>query len=83
MHVVCMVARYQFDLKESHIIFVKRIFRYLKGTMDYGLWHPKKDDFMLCAYIDVDWAGDVCKEAKVCENASYANLERTILQIST
>ncbi|GLJ26668.1 hypothetical protein SUGI_0518970 [Cryptomeria japonica] len=38
MHVVSMVARYQVDLKEIHVTDVKRIFRYLKGTMNYGLW---------------------------------------------
>ncbi|GLJ05329.1 hypothetical protein SUGI_0016200 [Cryptomeria japonica] len=59
MHVVCMAARYQVDLKESHVTVVKRIFRYLKGTLDYSLWYPRNDDFMLCAYTDVDWVGDV------------------------
>lgn len=54
MHVVCMVAIYQVDLKESHVIVVKRIFKYLKGTVDYGLWYPKSDDFMLCAYTDAN-----------------------------
>lgn len=59
MHVVCMAARYQVDLKESHVTVAKRIFKYLKGTMDYGLWYPRNDDFMLCSYTDADWAGDV------------------------
>lgn len=59
MYDVCMAARYQVDLKESHVTVIKRIFRYLKGTMDYGLWYPKKDDLMLCDYTDADWEGDV------------------------
>lgn len=59
MDVVCMATRYQDDPKESHVIAVKRIFRYLKGTMDYGLWYPKNDDFMLCAHADADWDSDV------------------------
>ena len=37
MQAVGMVARYQANPKESHIAAVKRIFRYLKGTMEFGL----------------------------------------------
>ncbi|GKA38138.1 hypothetical protein Tco_0730689 [Tanacetum coccineum] len=31
-------ARYQANPKESHLIAVKRIFKYLKGTPNLGLW---------------------------------------------
>ncbi|GJX31279.1 hypothetical protein Tco_0241134 [Tanacetum coccineum] len=34
-------TRYQANPKESHLIAVKRIFRYLKGTPSLGLWYPK------------------------------------------
>ncbi|GJX63308.1 hypothetical protein Tco_0296208 [Tanacetum coccineum] len=34
----CLYARYQVNPKESHLIAVKRIFRYLKGTPSLGLW---------------------------------------------
>eukprot|EP00249_Psilotum_nudum_P000684 c12775_g1_i1 orf=90-335(+) len=54
-----MVARFQATPKESHVVAVKRIFRYLKGTLDYGLWYPKGKDFTLIAYSDADWAGCV------------------------
>lgn len=43
----------------TYITAVKRIFRYLRGTVDYGLWYLKDDDFTLSAYIDADWVGDV------------------------
>jgi hypothetical protein len=36
---------------------MKRIFRYLKGTKEFGLWHPKGKDLSLIAYIDADWSG--------------------------
>jgi hypothetical protein len=36
---------------------VKRIFIYLKGTKEFGLWYPKGKDRSLIAYIDADWAG--------------------------
>jgi hypothetical protein len=54
MNVICMVAIFQFDPKESHVVVVKRIFRYLKRTIYIGLWYPKDDDFTLSAFIDVD-----------------------------
>jgi hypothetical protein len=34
---------------------VKTIFRYMQGTIDYGLWYPKNTDFILIAYIDAYW----------------------------
>ena len=41
MHAIGMVGRYQAAPKQSHLQAVKRIFRYLKETMTYGLWYPK------------------------------------------
>ena len=57
--VVGIVARFQEALKESHVQTVKIIFRYLKGTIDLGLWYPSKDSFTLKSYSDADWAGCV------------------------
>jgi hypothetical protein len=40
LHVVGMVGRYQVAPKQSHLQAIKRIFRYLKEIMTYGLWYP-------------------------------------------
>jgi hypothetical protein len=61
MHVVGLVGRYQAAPKHSHFLDVKRIFKYLKGTMDYGLWYPRNHNFQLSIYSDVDWANCVDK----------------------
>ncbi|GJU45677.1 hypothetical protein Tco_1202943 [Tanacetum coccineum] len=53
----CLCARYQANPKESHLIAVKRIFRYLKGTPSLGLWYPKCSGFDLKGYSDSDYAG--------------------------
>jgi hypothetical protein len=45
MQVVGMVGRYQSAPKQSHLVAVKRIFKYLKGTMTYGLWYPRNQNF--------------------------------------
>ncbi|GKD64175.1 uncharacterized mitochondrial protein-like protein [Tanacetum coccineum] len=57
MFVVCACARYQVNLKVSHLHAVKRIFRYLKGQLKLGLWYPKDSSFDLVAYPNSDYAG--------------------------
>ncbi|KAH9299953.1 hypothetical protein KI387_011536, partial [Taxus chinensis] len=71
MQAVDMVARFQVGPKESHVQVVKRIFRYLKGTMEYGLWYPKGKDFTLTAYTDSDWAGCVDDRKSTSEGAFF------------
>ncbi|GJT02887.1 uncharacterized mitochondrial protein-like protein [Tanacetum coccineum] len=57
MFVVCACARYQFNLKFSHLQAVKRIFRYLKDQPKLDLWYPQDSPFDLVAYTDSDYAG--------------------------
>ncbi|KAI3730005.1 hypothetical protein L6452_18680 [Arctium lappa] len=54
-----LCARFQSKPKESLLAAVKRIFRYLKGTVDLGLWYPKETGFELTAYSDADHAGNM------------------------
>nr|GEZ93552.1 hypothetical protein [Tanacetum cinerariifolium] len=45
-------------LKDDYFdAIIKRIFRYLKGTINLGLWYPKDSGFDLTAYSDADHAG--------------------------
>ena len=57
MFATCLCARFQSCPKESHMIAIKRIFRYLKGTPSLGLWYPKDTRFNLVGYSDADYAG--------------------------
>nr|GEY01766.1 uncharacterized mitochondrial protein AtMg00810-like [Tanacetum cinerariifolium] len=50
-------AWYQANPTESHLVAVKRIFRYLKGTPNLGLCYPKGSGFDLKAYSDSDYVG--------------------------
>lgn len=59
MLAVGLVARYQATPKQNHLLAVKRIFRYLQGTTQYGLWYPKDKSFTLTTYTDADWASCV------------------------
>ena len=56
---VFLCARFQSYPKESHLRVIKRILKYLKGTMNIGLWYPKSDNFELIGFSDVNFAG--CK----------------------
>ncbi|GJV94744.1 retrovirus-related pol polyprotein from transposon TNT 1-94 [Tanacetum coccineum] len=47
---VCYCARYQARPTEKHLKEVKRIFRYLRGTINMGLWYPKGSGFELTAF---------------------------------
>ncbi|CAI8597397.1 unnamed protein product [Vicia faba] len=59
MFSVCLCARFQENPKESHLMAVKRIMKYLKGTTNVGLWHPKGSVCNLVGYYDADDVG--CK----------------------
>ena len=56
-YAVSSVARYCSQPTLQHWIAVKRIFRYLNGTLDYGLVYEPCDKVM-CGFSDADWAGD-------------------------
>ncbi|GJR26915.1 retrovirus-related pol polyprotein from transposon TNT 1-94 [Tanacetum coccineum] len=59
---VCMCARYQAKPFEKHLHAVKRIFRYLRGTINMGLWYPKDFCIALTAFADADHAG--CQDTR-------------------
>ncbi|KAH9768937.1 Integrase catalytic domain-containing protein [Citrus sinensis] len=53
---VCLCARFQSCPKESHLLAVKRIFLYLIGTINLGLWYPRGTHIDLTCYSDADFA---------------------------
>ena len=59
MHAVGIVGRFQENMKEAHLQAVKRIFKYLQGTQNYGLWYPRDTYLTLHAYTYADWARSV------------------------
>nr|GEX40315.1 retrovirus-related Pol polyprotein from transposon TNT 1-94 [Tanacetum cinerariifolium] len=54
---ICFSARYQSRPTEKHLKEVKRIFRYLRGTVNMGLWYPKGSSFGLTDFSDADHTG--------------------------
>ncbi|GJR82839.1 retrovirus-related pol polyprotein from transposon TNT 1-94 [Tanacetum coccineum] len=59
---VCMCARYQSKPTKKHLEVVKRIFRYIQGTINMGLWYPKDTSIGLTSYADADHAG--CQDTR-------------------
>ncbi|GKA76557.1 retrovirus-related pol polyprotein from transposon TNT 1-94 [Tanacetum coccineum] len=53
---VCYCARYQARPTQKHLKEVKRIFKYLKGTINMGLWYPKDSGFELTAFSRLNHA---------------------------
>nr|GEY12554.1 uncharacterized mitochondrial protein AtMg00810-like [Tanacetum cinerariifolium] len=54
---VCMCARYQASPTKKHLEELKRVFWYLRGTINWGLWYSKDTAMALTAYADADHAG--------------------------
>jgi len=54
---VNQACQFMHNPMESHVVAVKRILRYLRGTLDYGI-HFQPGTLNLQAYSDADWAGD-------------------------
>ena len=49
-------ARYQANPKESHMIALKRIIKYVKTTADFDVWCSKDTNNVLAGYSGTDWA---------------------------
>nr|GEY05340.1 uncharacterized mitochondrial protein AtMg00810-like [Tanacetum cinerariifolium] len=60
VHATCLCAQYQAKPTEKHLKEVKRIFRYLWGTVNTGLWYTKDSGFELTGFSYADYAR--CKD---------------------
>nr|GEV68963.1 hypothetical protein [Tanacetum cinerariifolium] len=74
---VCMCARYQAKPTKKHLEAIKRVFWYLIGTINMGLWYPKDTTMALTAYADADHAG--CQDTR--RKAEYISMFRCCAQI--
>ncbi|KAK2983111.1 hypothetical protein RJ640_013642 [Escallonia rubra] len=56
---VGLISRYMEAPTVTHMKAAKRILRYLKGTIEFGLFYSPSNNFKLLAYCDSDFAGDL------------------------
>ncbi|GJX04168.1 hypothetical protein Tco_0190084 [Tanacetum coccineum] len=78
---VCYCARYQARPTQKHLKEVKRIFKYLKGTINMGLWYPKDSGFELTAFSDADHAGCIDTRKSTSAEAEYVALSASCAQV--
>nr|GFB05215.1 retrovirus-related Pol polyprotein from transposon TNT 1-94 [Tanacetum cinerariifolium] len=78
---ICMCARYQARPTEKHEHAVKRIFCYLRGTVNRGLWYPKDSSVALTAFADADHAG--CQDTRRSTSGSVQFLGERLISWSS
>ena len=78
---VCMCARFQANLKECHLVAIKRIFQYLVHTPNLGLWYPKGSTFELLGYSDSNYAG--CNVNQKSTTRTYQFIGRSLVSWSS
>ena len=45
--------------RRVHLVAAKHVMRYLKGTIDFGLYYDGSHEYRLYGYTDADWAGSI------------------------
>nr|GEX12357.1 hypothetical protein [Tanacetum cinerariifolium] len=75
-----MCAWYQARPIEKHLHAVKRIFQYLRGTVNRGLWYLKDSSITLTAFADVDHAG--CQDIRRSTSGSLQFLRDRLINWS-
>ena len=59
LYAVGVVCRFTEAPTSPHLKAAKRILRYLKGTIDFGLFYSPSNNYKLVGFCDSDFAGDV------------------------
>jgi hypothetical protein len=77
---VCMCARFQVSPRTSHRQAVKRIFRYLRHTPDFGLWYSASSSLAIHGFSDAYFAG--CRLDRKSTSGSYQFLGPSLVSWS-
>ncbi|GJV85978.1 hypothetical protein Tco_1525876 [Tanacetum coccineum] len=79
VHATCLCARYQAKPTEKHLKEVKRIFRYLRGTVNTGLWYTKDSGIERLLFSNLQsW-----KVYSVICSTNYSNGENQVVSKSS
>nr|GEY28980.1 retrovirus-related Pol polyprotein from transposon TNT 1-94 [Tanacetum cinerariifolium] len=78
---VCVGARYQAKPTKKHLHIIKKIFKYLRGTVNMGPWYPKDSSIALTTYADANHAG--CHDTRQSTSGSMKLLEDKLVSWSS
>lgn len=59
LHSVSLLSRFMNCATETHLTSAKRVLRYVKGTLDYGIKFCANQVCILQGYSDSDWGGSL------------------------
>lgn len=59
MFPVCLISRFMGSPTQLHFAAAKRVLRYLKGTVSYGVFYKKGGTSDLVGFTDSDYVGDI------------------------
>ena len=59
MYSASLLSRFMQSPSKTHFIAAKRVLRYLRGTMQLGIWYKPNENGSLLGYVDSDWAGNL------------------------
>jgi len=71
LNIFCSNIIFQSDPRESHLIVVKRIFRYLNGSTNLGFLYRKSLDFKLVGFCDADYSSDRIERKSTSGNCQF------------
>ena len=88
---VGLLSQFMTNPSREHWNGVKRIFRYLKGTLNFGLSFKHSENFELVGFSDADWAGDETTRKSMSGEIfqlggspiSWASKKQTVVALST
>ena len=53
------LSQYLVQPRRVHLVTAKHVMRYLKGTIDFGLYYDGSHEYRLYGYKDADWDGSI------------------------
>ncbi|EOY13613.1 Uncharacterized protein TCM_032234 [Theobroma cacao] len=80
MFATSLLSRFMWNPSTLHLKAAKRIFRYIKGTVGYGLKFLKEESGDLKGFSDSDWAGSLDDSKTTTAIANHALWLRKVLQ---
>jgi len=82
LYAVGDVSRYMKHSTTTHLTAAKRILRYIKGTIKFGLHYSTTSDYKLVGYSNSDWGGDVDDRMSTSGFVFYINADTTFTWMS-